>query len=153
MRLLAYLAPAIFLTSCSWAAPPPEVPTVPVPPAAPAPAPEPSAPAPAPPPARPPAKPISGRPTGIPGTAIRFTGGDGSSIKEAIVIEGVKGEIDGVPAEYQYLEMLLGPRKTGWRMIRQSLLSENGKKFDALEIDHQGKTEAYYFDITGYFGK
>jgi hypothetical protein len=150
MRLLAYLAPALLLTGCPSAAPPPEAPTVPLPPAAPSP--EPSASAPAPKPAPPPA-PKPARPTALPGTTIRFTGGDGSSIKDAIVIEGAKGEIDGVPSEYQYLEMLIGPRRGNWKMIRQSLLNENGKKYDLLEIDHQGKTESYYFDITGYFGK
>jgi hypothetical protein len=57
-----------------------------------------------------------------------------------------------VRSEYQYLEMLLGPRGT-WKRTKQSLVHENGRRYDVLEIEHQGKALTLYFDITGYFGK
>ncbi|MFT3772924.1 MAG: hypothetical protein QM820_46660 [Minicystis sp.] len=144
------LALAASLSACAEAPPPP--PTIPVSPAMPPPSPEaaPGPPAPKPPP--PPKPAASARPTAVPGTSIRFTGGDGSSLEEAIVIEGAKGEIDGVRSEYQYLEMLLGPRGN-WTRTKQSLVDKNGHKYDLLEVDHQGKQEKYWFDITLYFGK
>jgi hypothetical protein len=153
-RALSSLLPltlSLALAACAASEPPP--PTVPVAPAPPAPpvadAPPPAAPKP--PPAPKQAKPS--RPTEVPGTSIRFTGGDGSSLESAIVIEGAKGEMDGVRSEYQYLEMLLGQPKVAWTMVQQALLQKDGKKYDRLDVDHGGKKESYYFDITGYFGK
>jgi hypothetical protein len=152
MRLswLAACAFAIVLSGCP-APPEPAVPTVPLPPAVPG---QEAQPLPRPPAAPPAPKANAGRaPTGVPGTSIRFTGGDGSSIAKAIVIEGAKGEMDGVASEYQYLDALLGPRNVVWKMVMQSLLNENGKSYDSLQIERNGKTEVYYFDISGYFGK
>ncbi len=100
-----------------------------------------------------PAKPSSNRPTALTGSSIRFEGGDGSSQASAIVIVGAEGESDGVDSEYQYLDMLYGPRPEGWTMIQQSLLGDKGKSFDALEIELRGKRKTIYFDITAYFGK
>jgi hypothetical protein len=99
------------------------------------------------------AKPSSKRPTALPGSPIRFEGGDGSSKEAAIVILGAQGESNGVDSEYQYLDLLHGPRPTGWTMVQQSLLGDQGKNYDALEIEHNGKRETVYFDITDYFGK
>jgi hypothetical protein len=93
------------------------------------------------------------RPTRLDGTSIRFEGGDGSSMPRAIVILGAKGERDGVDSEYQYLEMMYGPRGDTWNLVQQSLLDENGKKYDRLDIKRAGGQEAVYFDITDYFGK
>jgi hypothetical protein len=141
-----------FLAGCP-APPEPAAPTVALPPPPPAAA---NAPVPAPPPpAAPQPKPDAGppRPAGVPGTAIRFTGGDGSSKASAIVIEGAQGERDGVHSEYQYLDMLLGPQGAAWQMVQQSLFEDKGRSYDLLEIRHNGKAESYWFDITGYFGK
>lgn len=150
LRALAAAALAASLAACAEP-PPPVVPIAPV-----APAPEliaPASPAPAPPkPPAPPAPTGPARPTGVPGTSIRFTGGDGSTMEQAIIIEGAQGEIDGVRSEYQYLELLLGPRRT-WTRTKQSLLHQNGRAYDLLEVDHQGVSKRFYFDITAYFGK
>ena len=100
-----------------------------------------------------PAKPSAKRPTALPGSPIRFEGGDGSSKEAAIVILGALGESDGVESEYRYLDMLHGPRPGGWNMLTQSLLGDQGKNYDALEIERSGKRETVYFDITAYFGK
>ncbi len=74
-----------------------------------------------------PPKPSSSRPTALPGSSIRSEGGDGSSLASAIVIVGAKGESDGVDAEYQYLDMIYGPRPDGWTMIQQSLLGTRAR--------------------------
>jgi hypothetical protein len=93
------------------------------------------------------------RPTGIPGTAIRFEGGAGTSMADAIVIRGAHGEGDGVAAEYKYLEMVYGPRNLGYKVQSQSLLSNAGKSYDRLDVEVKGQSLGVYFDITDYFGK
>ena len=93
------------------------------------------------------------RPSSLPGTKIRFTGGDGSTQEQAIIILGAKGEREGVDAEYRYLEILYGPQGRTWKMVKQSLLAHNKRHFDAVEIDLGGRTQTFYFDITDYFGK
>lgn len=95
----------------------------------------------------------SGLPTGLPGTAIKFTGGDGSSMEKAIVIEGALNESEGVGAEYDYLDLLFGPQGSGWQLEQQSLLSDKGKHYDEMAIVHGGVQATYYFDITAFFGK
>lgn len=94
------------------------------------------------------------RPTSIPGTSIRFEGGDGSSVAQAIVIRGAKGESDGVAAEYKYLEMVYGPKGQGHDVRGQALLENGGRSFDKLDVDlKDGRSIAVFFDITDYFGK
>jgi len=95
----------------------------------------------------------SGLPTEIAGTAIKFTGGDGSSMEKAIVIEGALNETEGVGAEYDYLDLLFGPQGSGWQLEQQSLLSEGGRYYDEMAIVHGGVQASYYFDITAFFGK
>jgi len=87
------------------------------------------------------------------GTSICFAGGQGTSTKDAIVIQGAHGEADGVAAEYKYLDDLYGPRGQGYVVQSQSLLDDAGKSFDRLDIQFQGQPKAVYFDITDYFGK
>jgi len=94
------------------------------------------------------------RPTSIPGTSIRFEGGDGSNIKQAIVIKGAKGESDGVAAEYKYLEMLYGPKGQGHNVRGQALMENGARSFDKLDVDlKDGRSISVFFDITDYFGK
>jgi hypothetical protein len=93
------------------------------------------------------------RPTELQGTNIKFTGGDGLSIEDAIVIEGAANESEGVGAEYAYLSLVFGPQGSGWNLVSQSLLEDKGRAYDAMEIETRGATETYYFDITSFFGK
>jgi hypothetical protein len=153
-RRLATFASSVLLFACGAAPPqtaPPEV-TVPPPPAASAVASGPPS-APRPPDARP-ADPGPGpKVTALPGSTIRFEGGDGSSKERAIRVMGAKGESDGVAAEYQYLELAYG--KGAWKPRGQSLLELDGKKIDQLDLDRVGGSGSMtlYFDITDYFGK
>ena len=89
----------------------------------------------------------------LPDSSICFSGGDGGSIEHAVVILGAKGEQDGVAAEYKYLEMLYGPRGAGYTVSSQSLLEQNGKSYDRLDIEVKGKPLGVFFDISDYFGK
>ncbi|GAB2177708.1 hypothetical protein [Dongia sp. agr-C8] len=76
------------------------------------------------------------------------TGGAGSSLESAIVIEA-KNEIEGVRAEYRWIR----DHMPGWRSGNQHLLNENGRVYDMIEVSRGGETREVYFDITGWFGK
>jgi hypothetical protein len=91
-------------------------------------------------------------PQRIPGTSIRFTGGDGTSMKSAIVILGAKGEQDGTGAEYKYLDLLLPD--VSHTVRGQALLEDSGRSYDRLDVQLTGgKSMTVFFDITDYFGK
>jgi hypothetical protein len=99
-----------------------------------------------------PPPPPSNGPKSIPGTSIRFVGGDGSSMHAAIVIKGAKGEQDGTAAEYKYLDMLLPD--VSHTVRGQALLEDAGRSFDRLDVEIAGgKSMTVFFDITDYFGK
>jgi hypothetical protein len=99
-----------------------------------------------------PPPPPSNGPKSIPGTTIRFKGGDGSTMHAAIVIMGAKGEQDGTAAEYKYLDLLLPD--TSHTVRSQALLEDGGRSFDRLDVQLAGgKSMTVFFDITDYFGK
>jgi hypothetical protein len=75
---------------------------------------------------------------------------DGSSIEQAIVLEGVTNEIDGVRAEHAETAR----RFPGWQWESQGLLSPaNGRHYDVITLSKGGETKTIYFDITDWFGK
>lgn len=104
----------------------------------------------------PPATPPGGTAFCPPQGKIHFTGGDGSSTKNAVVIEGASGESDGVASEYACLAAVYGPRQKsgGWTLLGQSLLGDSGRSYDLMEVKlPSGKIIKVFFDITDYFGK
>jgi len=92
-------------------------------------------------------------PTRIPDTPIRFSGGDASSLGQAVVIQGARGETDGVAAEYWYVAALLGKRGVDWHLGSQALFEKNGHQYDRLDIVTGQRNRQFYFDITAYFGR
>ncbi len=86
---------------------------------------------------------------------IKFTGGDGSSEKNAIVIDGARSGREGVPAEYIFISKKHGNRERDWKLHGQSLLGEKGKSVDFIEIEilETKNIVGYYFDITDFFGR
>ncbi|WP_430397400.1 tetratricopeptide repeat protein [Ferrovibrio sp.] len=87
--------------------------------------------------------------------AALYQGGFGDDFDTAVEIRGVDNTIDGVRAEYSYLNIIY----PGWRRTSQALLSGTdnhvGKKFDRLDIvDRDGQNpRSVYFEITPWFGK
>ena len=74
---------------------------------------------------------------------------DGSSFEKAIVIQE-KTESTGVDAEYIWL----GKHYPGYKLKQQSLVYENGKPYDVMDIViADGEEKTIYFDISNYFGK
>jgi len=78
-----------------------------------------------------------------------YSGGDGSSYEQAVVIKGAKDEEAGVAAERAWLEQ----RYPGFQKGRQSLMSSGGKHYDLIEITTREGHKSVYFDITEFFGK
>ncbi len=82
--------------------------------------------------------------------SLAYSGGDGSSYAQAIVIKGAKDEEAGVAAERAWLEQ----RYPGFDKGRQSLMSSDGKNFDLIEFTTaSGEHRSVYFDISDFFGK
>jgi len=91
-----------------------------------------------------------------PGPAPKPTGPDprdGSSISNAFVITA-RTEEEGVHFERFYASIFSGCA-SGWRLEKQSLLSQSGHQYDKLDMSCQadGSKHAFYFDITSFFGK
>ncbi len=86
---------------------------------------------------------------------IYYTGGDGLSIENPIIIMGDCTEEEAVIAEQAYLAAKIGVKGLDWQFCGQSLLQQNGKWYDLFEISllKENKNEGYYFDISNYYGK
>ena len=85
---------------------------------------------------------------------VNYSGHEGKSIDDAIIISDVDNHFDGINAEYRYIENSYGRRGVDWRMIRQELLNENQKVYDRILIQLTDQTEiSLYFDLTEFFGK
>jgi hypothetical protein len=78
----------------------------------------------------------------------------GYSKESPVILEGVNNEIDGVDAEYAYLEKNFGVRNQNWKLDHQSLMKDGERYFDILDITlTNGEKKKIYFDITNFFGK
>ena len=80
---------------------------------------------------------------------VRYEGGDGTSFDAAIVVQDAQGEGEGVIAEYVWLKKNYGD----WNPRDQSLVSNNDRKYDVIEISKGAETKRVYFDITSFIGK
>ena len=81
---------------------------------------------------------------------ITYGGGDGSSCEKAVIVQGAKGEMDGVGSEYAWLKQ----HYPGSKSQGQSLTECQGKPADKLHVlTADGKEIEVYFDISQYFGK
>lgn len=86
---------------------------------------------------------------------VTYEGGDGKTLETSIVIANAGDERTGVAAEYAYIAKQHGVKFTNWRPVGQSTSSNNGKKFDVIDIITipDSKKITYFFDITDFFGK
>jgi hypothetical protein len=81
---------------------------------------------------------------------ISYAGGDGSSFAAAIVIQGAKGELDGVAAERTYV-LKFHP---GWREENSAVLDKESHTYDLNDYRAgDGSKHSLIFDVTGFFGK
>ena len=87
-------------------------------------------------------------------SAITFKGGPGDTPETTVVILGASDSIDGIAAEYSYLEKKFGRQNLAWRLRRQSILNQKGKVYDRMDLDMQdGSKKTVFFDISEFFGK
>lgn len=85
---------------------------------------------------------------------ITFSKNSGETIKDAILIRGAETDKAGVDSEYVYLGAKYGLRGLDWELVRQSLLRENDRDYDMMEMKlSDGAEKTLYFDITEFFGK
>ena len=76
----------------------------------------------------------------------------GDSFETAIKITDAT-EMNGVDAEYGYLNKRFGPRGQAWKLIQQSLMFNNERNYDKMDIElKDGKRLSIYFDIHDFFG-
>ena len=78
-----------------------------------------------------------------------YSGGEGASHEQAVIIKGAKNEEVGVAAEYAWLRK----RYPGYRTNSQSASSSDGKHYDMIEITTPEGIKRVYFDITDFYGK
>ena len=85
---------------------------------------------------------------------IKYLGGNGSAQREAVIILGAKDEMDGVDAEYNWLEERFGKQNINWELNDQQFIDEGDTQFDVLRIKFRvGKSDEFWFDITDIYGK
>jgi hypothetical protein len=85
---------------------------------------------------------------------ITYKDGNGSTKAEAVVILGAKNEMEGVDAEYNWIEEKFGKQNIGWELNDQELRDEGIKQYDILRIKFpSGETTELWFDISAFYGK
>jgi hypothetical protein len=85
---------------------------------------------------------------------ITFKGGPGDTPETAVLISGAPNSIAGIAAEYAYLRKKFGRENVDWNLYRQSVLEQDGKFYDRLELDlKDGSRKTVFFDISEFFGK
>ena len=84
---------------------------------------------------------------------IKFSQNEGFSMEDAIVITNAQSSFDGVGAEYQYITQRFGVKSVDWTLKMQSLLEENGKAYDQMQLIllKEAREICIYFDITEFF--
>ena len=81
---------------------------------------------------------------------IQYKGGSGTSKEQAIIIIGAESELEGVDAEYDYLDS----KFEEYEFLSQVFLGEPDKQYDLLRIKLQDGTDReIWFDISGFFGR
>jgi predicted GNAT superfamily acetyltransferase len=85
--------------------------------------------------------------------AVRFTGGNGSSIKNAIIIIGPKNEKEVMEAEIDYISKKHGVKDKYWKVLLQSNFRKNDNHYNEFNIKELGSGGrfSYCFDVTAVY--
>ena len=84
---------------------------------------------------------------------VRYSGGDGSSIEEAVKIHADSSMI-GIGAERAYISKKLGRDHVDWELEIQALIDEEDSYYDSMKVKTKdGEILTYYFDISAFFGR
>lgn len=84
----------------------------------------------------------------------KFTGGDGSSQKRAVVISS-RTESEGIAAQYYFIGKKYGMRDVEWKVLSQECQKSKSRMYDSINIKLLKTNEIIkvWFDITAYYGK
>lgn len=79
----------------------------------------------------------------------------GTSFHEAVKVDGVKNQREGIAAEYRYISDLHGQRGQDWFLVGQTVIQHQTKLVDVVEIQLAASEihEVIYFDATGFLLK
>lgn len=79
---------------------------------------------------------------------IQYKGGSGSSEQETVIILGAESELEGVDAEYEFIQSLY----EDFELDSQTFLEKGNKKYDILTVKLSGGTKKdIWFDISDFY--
>src|SRR5262245_19560383 len=85
---------------------------------------------------------------------ITYSGGDGETMEEAVIIQGANNDLVGTLAEFQWLAEEFGQKDVDWRLETHSHGRMNEKEIDTIVLRlASGTRKTIYFDVTESFGK
>lgn len=81
-----------------------------------------------------------------------FSTDKGESFHDAVVVNGVKSQREGLAAEYRYISDLHGRRGQDWFLVGQTVISDQKKVVDVVEIQLNSPADrrVIYFDATSF---
>ena len=84
---------------------------------------------------------------------VTYKGGNGSFKEEAVIILGASDEVEGVDAEYVWIENKFGEEIVQWELVDQELIDEDNRQYDILKIKFKNSNvQEFWFDITDFYG-
>jgi hypothetical protein len=86
---------------------------------------------------------------------ISFSTDKGESFHDAVIVNGVKNQREGVAAEYRYISDLHGQRGEDWFLVGQTVIQNQDKLVDVVEIQLNNPVDRkiIYFDATAFLLK
>ena len=81
-----------------------------------------------------------------------FSGDNGETFRQPVQIAGIESQLEALAAEYHFISKRYGSRGTDWILVRQTLLSEQDRVVDVVEIQLQEPAErkCIYFDASNF---
>jgi hypothetical protein len=85
---------------------------------------------------------------------IKFKGGDGASIENAVIVKGGADYKEAILAEMYFISRIYGERNIDWKLISMATIKEKWSHYDVVEFISikSDKKNYLYFDISAYFG-
>ena len=87
-------------------------------------------------------------------TAIKYSGGNGSNIENAIKITGIKNSLACLKSQKDFIKSFYG-QNTDWEQVNQYHVEHDNKHYNLITIKEKesGTIRKFYFDITELFSK